>query len=388
MRSGKFDLSFDVKGVAAAKVERTSAQLSGSFQSQGKTEVPKFDVRLKATDAAGRYSVGAVSTGDDAYILDKDVAYKVPAAVWDEVSGMRAKIASFAKPGGAAAPAQLLGVDAASWLTNVKDEGTESVAGVETQHVSASIDAGRVMKDVTKVASQSGADVPLPAGFEKTVAKVVKKADLDVYVGTKDRILRRVSLDVDLQLPASLGGGGRLELDADFQLSEVNEPQTIEAPANVSSRPLSAAGDQARFVGSEVLGVGMIAIDPPAGIAEAREAGFSLGQSATSVENADNPQRLMRAVSQHRKVVLFFGQGGLDDKVTAESVHKLERKAKGRALVLTDSVQNVRRYGEMIQNLGVSQTPAIVIVDRRGKAHLLEGVVDPETLAQEVADAR
>src|SRR5262245_33701231 len=53
VRSGKFDLSFDVKGVSAGKVQRTSADVSGSFQSQGKTEVPKFDVRVKASDGSG-----------------------------------------------------------------------------------------------------------------------------------------------------------------------------------------------------------------------------------------------------------------------------------------------------------------------------------------------
>jgi hypothetical protein len=386
-RSGKFDLDFSVKGVQGAKVESSTAQLTGTVQSQGKTEVPKFDVRLSAADAAGKYTVGAVSTGNGAYILDRDVAYKVPEAIWSEVTGVRSKIASFAKPGGAA-PAGLLGldVDASKWLTGVKDEGTETVAGVETQHVSASIDASRVMSDLSKVASQTGTDVPLPAGFEKTVAQVVKKADLDVYVGTKDRILRRVTLDVDLQLPAALGGGGKVLLDADLQLSEVNEPQQIGAPANVSSKSLNTARPQARLVGAEVLGIGMVAIDPPAGIAEAREAGFQLGDPGVSIASANNPQRLSRAVSSHRKVVLFFGQGAADDKATAEAVRQLQRKTN--VLVLTDRVENADRYGEMIQDLGVNQTPAVVIVARSGKAHLLEGYVDPETLAQEVADAR
>ena len=42
----------------------------------------------------------------------------------------------------------------------------------------------------------------------------------------------------------------------------------------------------------------------------------------------------------------------------------------------------------LARDLGVSQTPSIVIIDRRGKARLIEGYVDSDTLTQAVADAR
>ena len=59
-----------------------------------------------------------------------------------------------------------------------------------------------------------------------------------------------------------------------------------------------------------------------------------------------------------------------------------------KALVLSDDVRNAKRYGKLVEDLGVTQAPAIVIVDRGGKARLIEGFVDAESLVQDVADAR
>jgi protein-disulfide isomerase len=41
-----------------------------------------------------------------------------------------------------------------------------------------------------------------------------------------------------------------------------------------------------------------------------------------------------------------------------------------------------------VQDLGVSETPSVVIIDRKGKARLIEGYVDATTLTQAVSDAR
>jgi hypothetical protein len=69
---------------------------------------------------------------------------------------------------------------------------------------------------------------------------------------------------------------------------------------------------------------------------------------------------------------------------------RVVRAVDGRtkALVLTDHVDGVERYGKMVEDLGVSQTPSVVLIDSTGDARLIEGYVDTDTLAQAVADAR
>jgi hypothetical protein len=100
-----------------------------------------------------------------------------------------------------------------------------------------------------------------------------------------------------------------------------------------------------------------------------------------------NPRRAARAVRDHRKVVILFrNPRGLDDRAVTSVMRDVDRRTK--ALVLSDDVDAVERYGKLVEDLGVSQTPSIVIIDRTGNAQLIEGYVDSDTLTQAVADAR
>ena len=95
-----------------------------------------------------------------------------------------------------------------------------------------------------------------------------------------------------------------------------------------------------------------------------------------------------RAVADNRKVVIFFeNHKGLDDRAVEQSVRSLDRRTKS-VVVLTDDVRNVDRYGSMVEDLGVNQAPAIVVIGRSGKASLIEGFIDADSLVQVVADAR
>jgi hypothetical protein len=89
------------------------------------------------------------------------------------------------------------------------------------------------------------------------------------------------------------------------------------------------------------------------------------------------PAAVSRAIARGRVVVLAFFQPGADDRATAAAVGSL---SGGRGVaVFTDRVSHVAR---------VDQAPAVVIVDHHRRARLIQGYVDPETLAQEVSDAR
>jgi hypothetical protein len=99
------------------------------------------------------------------------------------------------------------------------------------------------------------------------------------------------------------------------------------------------------------------------------------------------PQAVSRAVASGRVVVLaFFQDRSADDAATREAVASVKR---GRlAAVYTDNIDQIGRYGSVVGTLGIHQAPAVVIIDAKKKARLVEGYVDPESLAQEVSDAR
>ena len=148
-----------------------------------------------------------------------------------------------------------------------------------------------------------------------------------------------------------------------------------------------APGAEAAGFSSAVLGVGVLAIDPPPGLAAARQAGFKIGDVTSPAPITNNPRKVATAVRKHQRVVILFqNPRGLDDQATAEAVRTL--RAQTNAKVFIDDIRSVDRFGPIVQDVGVNQAPSIVIIDRRGKARLIEGYIDSRALAQEVADAR
>jgi len=99
------------------------------------------------------------------------------------------------------------------------------------------------------------------------------------------------------------------------------------------------------------------------------------------------PAPVARALDARRRIVLFFYKpGSADDRATARAVADL-RGQRGLA-VFTDPIGRLARYRGVIGELGISQAPAVVIVGRDRTARVIEGYVDPATLAQDVTDAR
>lgn len=99
------------------------------------------------------------------------------------------------------------------------------------------------------------------------------------------------------------------------------------------------------------------------------------------------PAKLKQALDRHRVVVVLFRQRfGADDSATAAAV-KGVRGMKGVS-VFTDSIRRLSRYPRFIGALGINQAPSVVVVDKTGKARLVEGYIDPKSLTQLVVDAR
>ncbi len=115
----------------------------------------------------------------------------------------------------------------------------------------------------------------------------------------------------------------------------------------------------------------------PAAAKDAREA------------KADDPQApVLRALASRQVVVLFFGQSrGADDQATRRAVSALERKRDNIA-VFTASIRDVSDYARVVGTLGIQQSPSTIVIDRGGRARLVQGFLDAGSLRQLVADAR
>jgi hypothetical protein len=355
LKSASFDgrLSFTSNG------DRNTIKTSGAFETAGPKEMPQADVQVKVDVSGFDGGGGFVTTGDRAWFTQGGVGYAVPQAAWSKIVKAREK----GTPPTEDAPE--LDVNASAWLRDVKSEGTQQMDGVQVTHVSADVNSARAITDVAKAMDSTG---QIPAGAEKSLAKVVKDGHIDAWVG-EDQILRRVSLEL-----SGKGDGGRsVDMNLDFQLSRVNKPQSIERPSKVRNKlPNGTFGQFATgFVGGLGNTVGVTPDD------------LRLGVPVTN-----SHVKAERAVANNKKVVIFFqNPRALDDKAVADSVKSLDRRTKN-VVVLTDDVGNVDRYGKLLEHLGVTQAPAIVVIGHSGKASLVEGYVDGPSLAQVVADSR
>jgi hypothetical protein len=104
-------------------------------------------------------------------------------------------------------------------------------------------------------------------------------------------------------------------------------------------------------------------------------------------ERIGMPLAVQRALNARRTVVIFFrGSGSADDRATARAGAGL-RGTRG-VTVVSDRIGRLGRYRAVVGDLGISQAPAVVIVDRGRTARVVQGYVDPATLAQDVADTR
>jgi len=352
-----FDLGRLDSAKFAARVSFSSGSesakfaLSGAFQTGAVNDIPEFDVDVRISAAGQKVVGGFVSLGDKAaYFTQGDTGWRVPEAVW-------APLSEAAAAGGAQSQPLPFQVHPEAWVRDVKSEGTDEVAGVETDHVSATVNPKAVVKDIAQATGQNGAALP---GAD-AVSDAIKRAEFDVWVGSDDHLLRRASAEV------AFAGG---ELTFDLRLSDVNEAQKIEAPADV--RQGLPGGTLGQLASGIVGGITNVSGAEPVSI-----------EALTS----RNPQRAARAVRAHKKVVILFrNPRGLDDRAMAPVMRDVAHRTG--ALVLTDHVDAVERYGKLVEDLGVSQTPSVVIIDRSGEARLIEGYLDSDTLTQAVADTR
>jgi hypothetical protein len=240
IHSGNLDLSFKVsaKGKNGGSFD---AKLNGPFESQGKGKLGKFDLNATVSGSGSGQSIsfsgGIASTGDKAFVNYKNTDYEVPSTTFEQFKS-QLQAQSKSNSSQSANPFGKLGVSPKDWLTNLKNEGTEDVNGASTIHISADANISKAVDDLKKILSQAG-NLNVPTGTQlpnsaqlDQLKKAVKTAHFDVFSGEKDKILRKI--DVNLSIASS---GSTADLAFSFGISDLNKPQTIKAPSG--AKPLS-----------------------------------------------------------------------------------------------------------------------------------------------------
>jgi hypothetical protein len=256
--SGQVGLTVDLRldGIKALDGEPIALTLSGPFSDSGGSV--STDLQATVSAASSSAKLGLDKVGDRTYVELGGTFYELPAgAMGGAAAGPTGSTGSLGALGS-------LGIDPRSWLTDPTELPQTTVDGVLTDHLRAQINVGAVLGDVSKLitrfsgsgsgsgsASGSGSGSSTTsssssssaAGSSSSVTSLlpllesaVTQAQIDVYTGVADHVVRKFDLAIAFTVPQIAAGaidgltGGSLTLDA--TLSDLNQPQTITAPAN------------------------------------------------------------------------------------------------------------------------------------------------------------
>jgi hypothetical protein len=251
IRSGRLDLSLDLRLQGLPKLDGPVVlRLSGPFQSNGSGTLPNFQFTLDA-DAGGRsFTAGAVSTGKAGYLTFEGTSFDIGPELYDAFKQGYEKAATQSKDKNGTPSLGALGIKPLEWLKDAETQGSEEVGGAQTDHVTAQVDVPRFLDDLSRLLEkaqglniQGAGAVPkaLTPEQRRDIARSVKSATVDIWSGQDDHTLRKLALDVQLDVPedvrSKVAGLQSGKIAFQFTIADLNKPQKIAAPAN--PRPLS-----------------------------------------------------------------------------------------------------------------------------------------------------
>jgi hypothetical protein len=218
--------------------------LQGPYETGAGKTIPKADWDLAASAGGQNFTAGFISTGDNAYVTFQGQSYEVGKPAVAQINQQIQQAANSKDKKGLGQ----FGIHPRDWLTSGKNEGSQKIDGVDTTHVSASLDVGKFLDDVDKLVQKAGGTLPggttapqLTPQEKDQIQKIVKNPRFDVYVGKSDNVIRRLSADVSFNIPQAqqtqLSGLKNGTLSFSIEFTDVGKPQTITPPT--SSKPLS-----------------------------------------------------------------------------------------------------------------------------------------------------
>ena len=235
-------IDIDVKGVKRWK-DPIEITLDGAYNLAAGESVPDFNLEAGLLLRDQAYGASLLLVDRKAYIQVGTTGYRQS----DAIAANIAKPAP-AKDNGMTKTAGMFYINPQSWRKNTKIVGDADVAGEATTHVTAGIRTDRFFFDMSKlidlltslrVTEISGLPLRISPKQQAALVRSVKSAKGDVYFGKDDHVLRKAHLAGSIVVAPKdrkiLGGMRSAKAVADFNLSEVGEPQTIKVPSDLGS---------------------------------------------------------------------------------------------------------------------------------------------------------
>ncbi len=242
IQSGTFDLDFKIEASGGEEPGSFEAKLGGPFQGRGDA-FPQFDIDASVKAESGSQSLsgsgGVTSTGQSAFVKFQGTEYAVDQELFDQYVSTYTSLQDRTEAQGQGLLGTL-GINPSEWLTDLENDGTEDVQGTDTIHVSAKADVPKLVEDLRTLAeSARGAAGNVDQAELDRLNETIQSAEFDVFTGEEDKLLRRLKGSLELKPSEDVPGGfDSLTVDLELTIGDVNQPQTVEAPAD--AQPLSA----------------------------------------------------------------------------------------------------------------------------------------------------
>jgi len=223
----------------------------GPFQTRGAGKLPESNFTVSVSALGRQAALGILSTGTSGYVTLQGSSYQMPQATFQKLESSFAQLASGAGTSQGSGTLAKLGIRPLQWLTHPTTVGTEKVGGAQTTHIHAGInvpvllgDLNTFLEKASSASNVSGAS-QLKSGLSpatrQKIAAAIRNPSFDVWTGTSDKTIRRLTIALTLPITGSLstqlGGVKSADIGLTMQYSDLNKPQSISAPTTV--RPYS-----------------------------------------------------------------------------------------------------------------------------------------------------
>jgi hypothetical protein len=265
LNSGRVDAAFALtspRARGAAAQRAFVLRLNGPFQGAGAGQLPRFAlaVRLRSREPAVQSLRASVtSAGSGVFVGLDGQRFVAPRSIVHALQRAFA-VAGSASPSTGGSRLSSLGLDPGAWLVQPRIAGSQRIAGSDTIHLVAAVDAGRFLADLRRIsglASSIGSGLgsqSVPPALAAASAETARVARAEVYTGAHDHLLRRLSVRIVVgespEAAARTGGPGRVTIRLLLNLTALNQPQAIVAPS--SPQPASKLGPQLKRLGLPV----------------------------------------------------------------------------------------------------------------------------------------
>lgn len=220
LRSGELDLSVRASPLGKPLERGAGFSVRGPFSLGGGGRLPVADVKYTRVSGSERGSATLISTGREAFVRSEAGTYELGAAAERELSR------AAGRPGGSSG-LERLGID--RWV--VEPEIADAGGGVE--RVTAGLD---VVRAANAMLDATGRGARIQGVEARRLERAVRSSRLVLETGAEDRLLRRLTVEVELgadvppAIRSGLGplGGARFALD--LEVTDPNQAVRVSAP--------------------------------------------------------------------------------------------------------------------------------------------------------------